>query len=47
MNASAAGASSEGDRVTRLSDRAVVLLTAGAFLAVMVGIAVIGTIVAG
>jgi hypothetical protein len=47
VNASAAGASSEGDRVTRLSDRAVVLLTVGAFLAIVVGIAVIGTILAG
>ena len=47
MNASAAGASIEGNRVTRLSDRAVVLLTVGAFLAVMVGVAVIGTILAG
>jgi hypothetical protein len=33
--------------MTRLSDRAVVLLTVGAFLAVVVGIAVIGAIVAG
>jgi hypothetical protein len=33
--------------MTRLSDRAVVLLTVGAFLAVMAGIAVIGTILAG
>ncbi len=33
--------------MTRLSDRAVVLLTAGAFLTVVVGIAVIGVIVAG
>ena len=32
--------------MTRLSDRAVVLLTVGAFLAVVVGIAVIGAIVA-
>jgi hypothetical protein len=47
VNASAAGASSEGDRVTRLSDRAVVLLTVGAFLAIVAGIAVIGTILAG
>jgi len=33
--------------VTRLSDRAVVLLTVGAFVAVVVGIAVIGAILAG
>jgi len=33
--------------MTRLSDRAVILLTVGAFLAVVVGIAVIGAIVAG
>jgi hypothetical protein len=31
----------------RMSDRAVLLLTVGAFLAVVVGIAVIGAIVAG
>jgi len=33
--------------MTRLSDRAVILLTVGAFLAVVVGIAVIGAILAG
>ena len=33
--------------MTRLSDRAVVLLTVGAFLAVVVGTAVIGAILAG
>jgi len=37
----------EGNQVTRLSDRAVVLLTVGAFAAVVVGIAVIGAILAG
>jgi len=38
---------SEGEPMTRLSDRAVVLLTVGAFLAVVVGVAVIGVILAG
>ena len=42
-----AGASSQGNQVTRLSDRAVVLLTVGAFAAVVVGIAVIGAVLAG
>jgi len=37
----------EGNQVTRLSDRAVVLLTVGALVAVVVGIAVIGAILAG
>jgi len=34
-------------RLAALSDRAVLLLTVGAFLAVVAGIAVIGAIVAG
>jgi len=37
----------EGNQVTRLSHRAVVLLTVGAFVAVVAGIAVIGAILAG
>ena len=38
---------SEGEPMTRLSDRAVVLLTVGAVVAVVVGIAVIGAILVG